>query len=109
MVALTDSDLEKLPVNGVGPLVLVRWVDITGYGRWTPVEEVTKALLPECETVGRILYQDEKILRIAATRDPYGKVEDCNLIPMQNVLAIVYLRPYNKKKEAVRESAPMNG
>ena len=93
---LEDTDLDKLPVNGVGPMVLVRWVDSTGMGRWRGIDEVKMGKLPECETIGRIINQDAKILRVAGTRDPYGNVDDVTFIPMSNLLEITYLRAYKK-------------
>lgn len=102
MVEHSDGNIETMPPNEAEPLVLVRWVDSSGFGTWTTKEESKKGKLLECETIGRLLNQDVEATRIASTRDPYGKVMDVNLIPTPNVLEIIYLRPY---KKAPKENA----
>lgn len=102
MVEYLDEDLDKLPVNGIGPMVVVRWIDCTGYDRWTEGDVVKQGKLLECESMGRLVNQDEKFTRLAATRDPFGKFLASSIIPTPNVLEIVYLRSY---KKAVKESA----
>ena len=45
-------------------LVTVRWLDIISDSSWTPPEEVE---CPTFETVGWLVYEDEKCLKIADT------------------------------------------
>ena len=90
-----EGPIERLsydPKDGVGSLVLVRWIDCTGYTRWTDLEEAESGTLLEVETVGRLLNQDGEVVRVASTRSSQRHVMHVNIIPAGNVLEITYLR-----------------
>ena len=73
MASLIDSSPSPAPTLGERdgrphhPLVLVRWVDIIADSSWTPPEEVE---CPEFETVGWLVYEDERCVKVA---DTYGE------------------------------------
>jgi len=73
VASLIDSSPSPAPTLGERdgrphhPLVLVRWVDIIADSSWTPPEEVE---CPEFETVGWLVHEDEKCIKVA---DTYGE------------------------------------
>ena len=101
MVEYLDADLERLPVERVGQLVLVRWVDCTGIDSWVDLDSLEQQKLLECETVGRIVSQDEKVLRLSSSRHSGPRVMHSNVIPMPCILEIVQLLPYRNSKDNI--------
>ncbi len=70
------------------PLVLVTWLDITATAGWEPASEVEPM---EVKTLGWLVHEDEKVLKVGNSLGEDGDVYGISALPIGCVVGITTL------------------
>ena len=88
-----EADSTVAPPEGSSPpappLIEVSWTDIISDSSWTPPEDVE---CPEFRTVGWLVYEDDKCIKIADTMDAEGNPWGITAFPVGCSLERILLK-----------------
>lgn len=74
-------------------MVLIRWVDSSGHGRWVTREEAERDRLSVCESIGWLIVDDDVKMVIYQSLDHVNDtVNGCMSIPKVAIQDVKYLR-----------------
>lgn len=82
-------------------LVVVEWEDSRFFASTRTIEDIQALNLATFESVGYLVYQDERTTAVAAERNELGEYRDVTLIPTRTVSSIRSLSPNGRQRARV--------
>ena len=79
-----------------GRIISVDWIDPASANYWQTRERALKNTELRCNTVGRLLSKDKKILRLYGSLSANDDISDVMMIPIVCVKKITYLKGGNE-------------